>query len=184
MKTRMKILLALVGLLAAVLIISALRGDDSELNFAAPAGERDEVDLGAPGPSLGDLTVFSGELLDDDDDPAGRIDGSCVVTSAPGDQEEWRERCGVTLTVGTENGETELQLLAVGRAEADDVIFTRRRRRGSLPRIPRRRDLRLHRPRPHRDRRVARGLGPPSGPVHPAPVLESRLLRARARHPA
>jgi Dirigent-like protein len=124
MKTRTKFLLVLVGALAAVLFISALRGDDSELNFVAPTGERDEVDLGAPGPSLGDMTVFSGELLDDDDDPAGRVDGSCVVTSAPEDQEEWRERCGVTLTVGTENGETELQLLAVGRVEADDVIFS------------------------------------------------------------
>lgn len=124
MKTGTKILLILLGLLAAVLIISSLRGDESELNFVALAGERDEVDLGAPGPSLGDMTAFSGELLDDDEDPAGRIDGSCVVTSAPADDEEWRERCGVTLTVGTENGETELQLLAVGRVEADDVIFS------------------------------------------------------------
>jgi Dirigent-like protein len=124
MKTGTKILLVLLGLLAAVLIVSALRGDDSELSFVAPTGERSVVDLGAPGPSLGDMTVFSGELLDDDEDPAGRLDGTCTLTSAPSEEDERRWRCGVTLTVGTKNGETELQLLAVGRVEADDVIFS------------------------------------------------------------
>jgi dirigent-like protein len=106
-----------------VLLLSSILGGGSELRLVAPAGERSEVDLGTPGPSPGDMTVFSRPLLEDGD-PAGRIDGTCVVTSRPSDEEERRWRCGVTLTLGTEDGETELQLAAVGRVQADDVIFS------------------------------------------------------------
>src|SRR3712207_1918846 len=123
MRTRTKILLAIAALGLAVWVASSLRDRASELRFVAPAGERGEVDAGPSGPSLGDASTFAGPLLDDDGDPAGRIDGVCIVTSRPDDREERRQRCAVTLTVGTDNGETELQLAAVARAAADDVIF-------------------------------------------------------------
>jgi Dirigent-like protein len=123
LRGRTKLLLAVLGLVLGVLLVSSIVGGGAELRFVAPPGERSEVDLGSPGPSLGDMSVFSGPLLEDDD-PAGRLDGTCVVTSRPTDDEDRRWRCGVTLTIGTENGETELQLAAVGRVEADDVIFS------------------------------------------------------------
>ena len=106
-----------------MLLLSSILGGGSELEFVAPVEERSEVDLGSAGPSLGDMTVFSGPLLEGDD-PAGRLDGTCLVTSRPSDADERRWRCGVTLTIGTEDGETELQLAAVGRTEADDVVFS------------------------------------------------------------
>ena len=123
MSGRTKLLLAVVGAGVVLVVLSTIRGGDSELRYAAPETERAEVDAGSPGPSLGDMTVSSGPLLEDGEE-AGRVDGSCVVTSRPDDQEERRWRCGVTLTIGTEDGEEELQLAAVGRAEADDVIFS------------------------------------------------------------
>ena len=111
----------LVVVLGAVLLLSRIGGGGSDLDLVAPEAERELVDLGDSGPSLGDMTVFGGPLLDGDDE-AGRIDGVCTVTSEPDDEEERRQRCAVTLTIG--DGETELQLAAVGRAAADDVIFS------------------------------------------------------------
>jgi hypothetical protein len=122
-KGRTKLLL-IVGVAAAgLLILSSLRGG-SELEFFAPAEERSAVDLEPEGASLGDVTVTSGPLEDSDGEAAGRHDGTCTLTSGPDDAEEQRVRCEVTLTIGTENGETELQLAAVGRVEADDVIYS------------------------------------------------------------
>jgi hypothetical protein len=107
---------------AAVGLVALLRGGgDHDLQFTAPTGERSVVDVGEAGPSLGDMTVFSGPLMDGDED-AGRIDGVCTLTSDPGEADERRQRCAVTLTVG--DGETELQLAAVGREQADDVRFS------------------------------------------------------------
>jgi len=104
--------------LGGVVIFSSLGGDEKDLELVAPAGERSVVDVGDDGASLGDMTVFSGALEDD----AGRIDGVCTITSAPDDAAERRQRCEVTLTLG--DGDTELQLAAVGRVEADDVVFS------------------------------------------------------------
>lgn len=113
--------IALVLLAGAGLFLLYRPGGERELEFTAPNTERSAVDVGDQGPSLGDMTVFSGPLLDGDDE-AGRIDGVCTLTSAPDQADEQRQRCAVTLTVG--DGETELQLAAVGRAEADDVLFS------------------------------------------------------------
>ena len=107
-----------------LLVLSSLRGGDTELSFVAPAGERAGVDVGPRGASLGDTTVLSGTLEDDDGDEAGRYDGVCTITSRAADGEERRHRCAVTLTLGTDNGETELQLAAVGRTSADDVVYS------------------------------------------------------------
>ena len=123
MKGRTKLLL-IVGVVAAGLVIlSSLRGG-SQLEFVAPAEERSTVDLDPQGASLGDVTVVSGPLEDGDGDAAGRHDGTCTLTSRPEDEDERRVRCEVTLTIGTDNGETEIQLAAVGRVEADDVIYS------------------------------------------------------------
>jgi hypothetical protein len=108
----------------ALLIVSSLGGEGSELEFTAPFAERSVVDLDPSGASLGDMTVLSGPLEDGDGESAGRHDGTCTVTSRPEDEEERRVRCSVTLTIGTDSGETELQLAAVGRAAADDVVFS------------------------------------------------------------
>ena len=107
--------------LGGLLILSSRGGDGKDLDLVAPTGERSVVDAGEDGASLGDMTIFSGPL-EDDGDRAGRIDGVCTITSAPGDDAELRQRCEVTLTLG--DGESELQLASVGRVEADDVIFS------------------------------------------------------------
>jgi hypothetical protein len=120
MSKRTVLLLVAIGV-AGWVVISSL-GGGRDLEFVAPAGERSVVDVGDTGPSLGDMTVFSGNLLKDGDDEAGRLDGVCTVTSSPGDDSERRQRCAVTLTVG--DGETEIQLAAVGRVEAGDVLFS------------------------------------------------------------
>jgi hypothetical protein len=120
-----KLIVGLAVVVVGVVVLSSLLGGGSEeLKFVAPADERGTVDLDPAGASLGDLTVFSGQLLDEDGDPAGRHDGTCTLTSRASDDQERRTRCVVTLTIGTDNGETELQLAAVGRAQADDVLFS------------------------------------------------------------
>jgi ATP-dependent protease HslVU (ClpYQ) peptidase subunit len=104
--------------LGGLVLFSSLGGDEKSFDLVAPTGERSVVDVGEDGVSLGDMTVFSGSLEDDE----GRIDGVCTITSAPEDEAEHRQRCEVTLTL--DDGETELQLASVGRVEADDVIFS------------------------------------------------------------
>lgn len=104
--------------LGGLVLFSSLGGDETNLDLVAPTGERSVVDVGEDGVSLGDMTVFSGSLEDDE----GRIDGVCTITSAPEDEAEHRQRCEVTLTL--DDGETELQLASVGRVEADDVNFS------------------------------------------------------------
>ena len=112
---------ALVLLVVVGLFVLLRSGGGSDLQFVAPTGERSVVDVGERGPSLGDMTVFSGALMDGDEE-AGRLDGVCTLTSQPDEPSEQRQRCAVTLTVG--EGDTELQLAAVGRVEADDVRFS------------------------------------------------------------
>lgn len=107
--------------IGGLVIFSSLGGEGKDLDLVAPTGERSVVDVGDDGVSLGDMTVFSGSL-EDGGDRAGRIDGVCTITSSSGDDAELRQRCEVTLTLG--DGETELQLAAVGRVEADDVVFS------------------------------------------------------------
>ena len=117
-----RVVLLVAAVIGGLVVVSFLRGGESDLEFVAPSKERSVVDVGDSGVSLGDMTVFSGPLVDGDDDEAGRIDGVCTITSRPGTDDERRQRCAVTLTIG--DGETELQLAAVGRVEADDVVFS------------------------------------------------------------
>ena len=117
--------LLVVCVAAAALLIVLWPGDGSErLEFVAATADQSSVDVDPRGNSLGDMTIRSGPLTDDDGERAGRHDGTCTVTSSPEDDDERRVRCAITLTVGTANGETELQLAAVGRVAADDVVFS------------------------------------------------------------
>lgn len=120
MSARSVLLLVALGI-GGLVVYSSLGGDDSDLDLVAPTAERSVVDVGDDGVSLGDMTVFSGPL-EEGGDRAGRVDGVCTITGAPGDDAERRQRCEVTLTLG--DGETELQLASVGRVEADEVVFS------------------------------------------------------------
>ena len=120
MSARSVLVLAALAI-GGLVVYSSVNGDDTDLDLVAPIGERSVVDVGDDGVSLGDMTVFSGPL-EEDGDRAGRVDGVCTITSAPGEDAERRQRCEVTLTLG--DGETELQLASVGRVEADDVVFS------------------------------------------------------------
>ena len=123
----MRSLLRLALLVGAVVLgawlVADLVGGGDELELEAPRTAEERLDLGASGPSLGDLVVFSGPLIDGGDE-AGRLDGECRVTSRPGDEDEERWRCAMTATIGADNGENELQLAAVRRALADEVRFS------------------------------------------------------------
>ena len=96
----------------------------AEAHVRAPDTERQNVDLKPQGPSIGDLFVFAGPLNNTSGDEAGRLDGHCVTTSVPSDDPEThRRQCFVTATIGTENGETEIELQGVGRILAEDVLL-------------------------------------------------------------
>jgi len=117
-------LLAVLGaLLVAAWLLADVLGGSDELALEAPRTAEERLDLGASGPSLGDLVVFSGPLVDGGEE-AGRLDGECRVTSRPGDRDGERWRCAMTVTLGTRGGEDELQLAAVRRAAADEVRFS------------------------------------------------------------
>jgi hypothetical protein len=94
-----------------------------KFTVVAPTTDEAEIDLGTPGPSLADLLVFSGPLLNTEDETIGRIDGHCLTTSSPGPAAESRRQCFVTTTCH-EKGGSELQAQGVGRIEAEDVIFS------------------------------------------------------------
>ena len=97
-----------------------------KLTFTAPHTEEAHIDLGLSGPSQGDLFIFSGPLNDAEGTTQGRLDGHCVMISAPdkNDRERDRRQCFVTATMGAENGETEIQAAGVGRILAEDVLLS------------------------------------------------------------
>ena len=86
--------------------------------------ERRQLDFGREGASLGDQFVFSGTLRKQDGARAGRFDAHCIVTSLGGRASEQRQQCFLTSTIGTANGETEIQAGGVGRLQAEDVILS------------------------------------------------------------
>jgi hypothetical protein len=92
----------------------------------APDTEQTRIDAGRSGPSQGDLFVFSGPLRDARGRERGRFDGHCVTISVPdrNDREQDRRQCFVTSTIGTANGETEIQATGVGRILAEDVLLS------------------------------------------------------------
>lgn len=121
-------MLVAVGVLAAAILVvvsvasagPASRGVKQGDTIVAQLTEQEHTEAtpGAPGDSLGDLYVFSGPVAS----PAGsRLDGHCVITSAPGGGED-RQQCFVTTTIQT--GEQEIQMTGVGRVEADDVLMS------------------------------------------------------------
>jgi hypothetical protein len=86
--------------------------------------ELSRIDVDPTGTSRGDQLVFSG-ALGRGREVAGRFDGHCIVTSTPrGDAGENRQQCVVTFTIGTANGETEIQAQGVGRLLAEDVFLS------------------------------------------------------------
>jgi hypothetical protein len=101
-------------------------GHAQTFTLIAPDTEQSEVDLTTPGPSQGDIFVFSGPLVDASGEPQGRLDGHCITVSTPaeGGTAEHRRQCFATSTIGTANGETEIQAQGVGRIEAGDVLLS------------------------------------------------------------
>lgn len=82
------------------------------------------LDFGRNGPSLGDQIIFSGPLRKRDGTRAGRYDGLCVFTSKGARASQQRQQCLLTSTIGTANGETEVQAAGVGRIQAEDVYLS------------------------------------------------------------
>jgi Dirigent-like protein len=119
--------LAAAGVAALVGYSQSASAIDSAQKFTrvAPVTDERTIDQRPLGPSLGDRFVFSGPLENRAGDPRGRIDGVCTTTSTPaGAVDENRQQCQVTATIGTANGETEIELMGVGRVLAEDVIFS------------------------------------------------------------
>lgn len=114
---------AAVGAVVWITSASAITTAQS-FTLVARATEQKNVDLKPRGPSLGDRFVFSGPLKNSGGVDRGRIDGFCTVTAIVGGPEEVRQQCVVTSTIGTANGETEIQATGVGRVQAEDVILS------------------------------------------------------------
>jgi hypothetical protein len=129
MRQKLPILGAIVGVLA-VLGGTAWsqqdKPDRGRFTLIAPDTDQTHLDLGTPGPSQGDLFIFSGPLNDEKGAAQGRLDGHCITVSTPdkNDPERDRRQCFATSTIGTENGETEIQAQGVGRILAEDVSFS------------------------------------------------------------
>jgi hypothetical protein len=90
----------------------------------APTTDEVEVDVGKKGPSLGDMRIFSGPLLNEDRTTIGRLDGHCIVTSSPGPTAQRRWQCFITATFQDAEPGSEIQAAGVGRVEAEDVILS------------------------------------------------------------
>jgi hypothetical protein len=118
--------LAVVAGLAAVSWVTSAGAINHPRTFTLVAREVEtqNVDVRPLGESLGDRYIFSGVLERRNGDEHGRFDGSCTVTSVPGAAEESRQQCSLTSTIGTLNGETEIQAEGVGRVLAEDVILS------------------------------------------------------------
>ena len=123
MQSSLRIIVAVMAVVIAVTANTHAITRAVQFSVVAPTTDEAEIDLGEPGPSLGDLLVFSGLLLNTDDETIGRIDGHCIVTSSPGTSAEHRRQCIVTATFAEEQG-SEIQAAGVGRIEAEDVILS------------------------------------------------------------
>jgi hypothetical protein len=118
------VVLAAAAISVVVSVANAGRGHHNNKVFVAALTEQTHTEAtpGAPGPSQGDLYVFAGPLSDRHGNEVGRLDGHCVVTSAPGDPEEDRQQCFVTTTI--DSGEQEIQMAGAGRVLAPDVLLS------------------------------------------------------------
>lgn len=118
------VVLAAAAISAVVSVANAGQGHHRNTVFVAALTEQTHTEAtpGPAGPSQGDLYVFSGPLSERHGNDVGRLDGHCVVTSAPGDPEEDRQQCFVTTTI--DSGEQEIQMAGVGRILADDVLLS------------------------------------------------------------
>jgi hypothetical protein len=120
--------LALVGLTIGAVWVGSASADAKRDKFTRVVFfeelEFAEANEGAEATSVGDEFVFSGPLRNKNGrGELGRIDGRCVVTSAPGPAEDVRQLCVVTATglpVGDAPG-AELEMQGVGRELAEDV---------------------------------------------------------------
>jgi hypothetical protein len=118
------IALALVGVAVLVGYAQTASAIDTGEKFTLVAPVTDE--RGAQRPELGDRFVFGAPLQNRAGDERAQSHrwGSARQRSTPaGDAEQNRQQCVVTATIGTTNGETEIELQAVGRVLAEDVLF-------------------------------------------------------------
>ena len=117
--------LALAGMSVGALWAGSASADDKRRTFTRVLSLADaeiaEIDEGDEGPSLGDELIVSGPLTNRSGNTVlGRLDVSCVTTSAPGPSAELRQLCVSTASaLGAPGPEIEMQ--GVGRLEAEDV---------------------------------------------------------------
>ncbi len=122
MPNRALIIVAILVLVLLILVVTT--SEEDTFTVVTALEEEQEVDLGEEGPSVGDLYVFSGPLLDESENrELGRFDGECTTTSSPGPSAEARRLCNVTATFVEEREGAEIDAQGVGRIEAEDVVF-------------------------------------------------------------
>ena len=118
-------LVAVAGLVIAAVATSAPAITTAQrFTLIGVEDEFRQLDFGPNGPSLGDQIIFSGPLRKREGTRAGRYDGFCVFTSRGARASEQRQQCFLTSTIGTANGETEIQAGGVGRLQAEDVYLS------------------------------------------------------------
>ncbi len=107
---------------AAVAAVGALEtspkqaeAHDRVLRLVATTSSSEGIDLGSPGPGLGDVLVFAQALVDEADDkiPVGRSVGECRSVG------ETTQQCVVTLTLA----EGQLALHGAADAEAETRVL-------------------------------------------------------------
>ncbi len=86
--------------------------------------ELGEVDLGAEGPSVGDLYVVSGPIYDESEESElGHIDGQCTMTRSTDPSAEARRLCIVAATFVEEHEGAQIVAQGVGSIEAEEAMF-------------------------------------------------------------
>ena len=83
--------------------------------FERNTGDLNFVDVGAPGPSIGDRLVFSAQIFDTNNRPIGRDGADCVIVRlAPSEPPDRQQVVQCTISVQLADGQITVQGLAQG----------------------------------------------------------------------